>query len=159
MSIHSVLGNSFRNIKNILNFVNIQHYILFILSACQPVVKQVKSCFDDVKTLYKEESDKIDTKIEALLQIQRDCLELDWQRLEFECEKAGLPPGYCKFFIKSLKISHLVTPPELFLWVPGIGSSIFTSVSSSSPIASKQVSPASSSIRHQLCSMQQATTH
>ena len=58
--------------------------------AHQPVIQQVQSCFEDVKILYREESNKIDNKIEALLQIQRDRLELERQRLEFECEKAGL---------------------------------------------------------------------
>ena len=63
------------------------------------MVKEVTSCFEDVKTLYKEESNKIDNKIEALLQIQRDRLELEHQRLEFECEKAGLPGTFMATFL------------------------------------------------------------
>ena len=58
------------------------------------MVQQVKSCFDDVTTLYREESEKIDNKVEALLQIQRERLELERERLEFEREKAGLPGEY-----------------------------------------------------------------
>ena len=63
------------------------------------MVKEVKSCFEDVKTLYKEESNKIDNKIEALLQIQRDRLELERQRFEFEREKAGLPGTFMATFL------------------------------------------------------------
>ena len=58
------------------------------------MVQQVKTCFDEVTTLYREESEKIDTKVEALLQIQRERLQLERERLEFEREKAGLP-GKC----------------------------------------------------------------
>ena len=41
--------------------------------------------------MYHGESDKIDNKIDALLQIQRERLELEKERLAFEHEKAGLP--------------------------------------------------------------------
>ena len=61
------------------------------LSACHTTSAKL---FEDVKILYREESNKIDNNIEALLQIQRDQLELEWQRLEFEREKAGLT-GTC----------------------------------------------------------------
>ena len=50
----------------------------------------MKTCFDDVTALYREESQRIDTKVEALLQIQRERLQLERDRLEFEREKAGL---------------------------------------------------------------------
>ena len=55
------------------------------------MVQQVKTCFDNVRDLYREESNKIDNKIDALLQIQRERLELEKECLAFEREKAGLP--------------------------------------------------------------------
>ena len=54
------------------------------------MVQQVKTCFDDVKDMYREESSRIDNKIDALLQIQHERLELEKEQLAFECEKAGL---------------------------------------------------------------------
>ena len=62
-----------------------------LISDRQPVVQQVKSCFEDVTALYREESQRIDTKVDALLQIQRERLQLERERLEFEREKAGIP--------------------------------------------------------------------
>ena len=129
----------------------------------QPVVQQVKTCFDDVKDMYREESNRIDNKIDALLQIQRERLELEKEHLAFEREKAGLPGEgtllfYGKFLIMSHSKSLFVTPPELDLCKPAT-SSTFTSVSSSSAMLSNAVSSSSSSIRHQLCKTQHATTH
>ena len=47
--------------------------------------------------MYREESERIDNKIDALLQIQRERLELGKERLAFEREKAGLPGNLLYF--------------------------------------------------------------
>ena len=53
-------------------------YILNIFfSGHQPIVQQFKSCFDDVKEIFLSENTKTDTKIDALIQLQCDQLELE----------------------------------------------------------------------------------
>ena len=54
-------------------------------------MQQVKTCFEDITAVYKEESEKIDNKVDALIAIQRERLQLERECLAFEREKAGLP--------------------------------------------------------------------
>ena len=53
-------------------------------------MQQVKTCFEDITAVYREESEKIDNKVDALIAIQRERLQLERERLAFEREKAGL---------------------------------------------------------------------
>ena len=84
---------------NLLNYEISQQFYVTNTAGRQPVVQQVKTCFDDVKEMYRSESDRIDNKIDALLQIQRERLELEKERLAFECEKAGLPGNSTAIFL------------------------------------------------------------
>ena len=65
------------------------------------MVQQMQSYFEDVKDIFLQESSKTDNKIDALLKIQKERLELerqtqqeqlalDREHLQFEREKAGL---------------------------------------------------------------------
>ena len=64
------------------------------------MMQQVKSVMDEVVSEFKVQDNKIDAKIDSLLDIQHECLKLERERLQFEREKAGLPrlPGDCTFF-------------------------------------------------------------
>ena len=70
----------------------------------------MQSYFEDVKDIFLQESSKTDNKIDALLKIQRERLELerqmqqerlalDRERLQFEREKAGLAGDYIFFMV------------------------------------------------------------
>ena len=64
------------------------------------MMQQVKSVMDEVVSEFKVQDNKIDAKIDSLLDIQREHLKLEREHLQFEREKAGLPrlPGDCTFF-------------------------------------------------------------
>ena len=130
------------------------------------MVKELKGCLEEVTTLYKAESTKIDEKVEALLQIQRDRLELErhiqTERLQlesdcldFECQKAGLQGNLynlCQIFnnvTKNVSFCHSSRIASLRPMCQFINVDICFQADSSS----------SSSIRHQLCKTQHATTH
>ena len=55
-------------------------------------MQQLRSVIDEVKEDFKLQDDRIDSKIDALIALQKERLQLDRERLAFEREKAGLPP-------------------------------------------------------------------
>ena len=55
-------------------------------------MQQLRSVIDEVKQDFKDQDDQIDGKIDALIQLQKERLQLDRECLEFEREKACLPP-------------------------------------------------------------------
>ena len=73
-------------------------------------MQQVKSCFDDVTEVFKEENSRLDAKIDVLIQLQQDRLSLERDRLNFECEKAGLPVRGKNNFMATLKLNHTICP-------------------------------------------------
>ena len=54
---------------------------------------------EEVRQEFKSQDDRIDSKIESLIQIQKERLALEREHLQFECERAGLPrmPGELLF--------------------------------------------------------------
>ena len=70
-------------------------------AVCQPVVQQMKVLFAEVKEEFHTQDAKIDAKIEALINLQKERLEfekqmqqqrldLEREKLNFERQKAGL---------------------------------------------------------------------
>ena len=55
------------------------------------MVQHLKLVMEDVKEEFRLWDDKIDAKIDSLIQIQKDHLQLERECLNFEHEKAGLP--------------------------------------------------------------------
>ena len=45
---------------------------------------------DEIRQEFKSQDDKIDAKIESLIQIQRERLALEREHLQFDRERAGL---------------------------------------------------------------------
>ena len=69
---------------------------------------------DEVRAEFKEQDQRLDVKIDALIALQRDRLQLERERLEFEREKAGLSRCilfYFNVFTISHIINRLLTPP------------------------------------------------
>ena len=59
------------------------------------MMQQVKSVLDEMRNEFQMQYSKIDSKIDSLIELQRQHLLLERERLQFEREKAGLPrlPG------------------------------------------------------------------
>ena len=55
----------------------------YLLTARQPVVHELKGLMSDAKLQWKEESDQIESKIDALLALERERLALEREKLEF----------------------------------------------------------------------------
>ena len=54
-------------------------------------MQQLHSVIDEVNEDFKTQDDRLDGKIDALIALQKERLELERERLAFEHEKAGLP--------------------------------------------------------------------
>ena len=116
-------------------------------------------------------------RMEQILQLQHDSLQIEQQRLELELKKAGLPlpkkvsvPPSKKGDLTSYGCvemywhnrSLLVTPPPFAWCLPKYASAVKflpTSLSKLFPSYSSNPSSPSSSMMHQLCSTQADTTH
>ena len=55
-----------------------------ILTARKPVVQQVQMLMDSYKEDFKQSDDRLDGKIDMLIQLQRDHLALEREKLAFE---------------------------------------------------------------------------
>ena len=60
--------------------------LCFIL-ACQPIVQQLQLVMQDVRQDFQAQDEKLDLKIDAPIQLQRDGLQLECEKFKFEKEK------------------------------------------------------------------------
>ena len=82
----------------------------------------MQSLVNDVKDQWKSESDKIDGKLDILIQLKHEKLQLEREKLELEKIKLGLKPNSSGGMFRSVLaiISCLLLPPTLALCVPTI---------------------------------------
>ena len=56
----------------------------------QPMVSVIQGVLDKVTEKWNVHDDKIEERMDLMLQIQRDRLALEQSRLDFECQMAGI---------------------------------------------------------------------
>ena len=64
--------------------------MLYFHKGRQPVFQQMQGLVNEVKEQWKSESDKIDSKLDTLIQLEREKLQLEREKLEMERIKLGL---------------------------------------------------------------------
>ena len=62
----------------------------FFSTGRQPVVSIMSEVLEQVTDRWDKKDTEINTKMETLIQLQRDRLEMECLNLEFQCELAGL---------------------------------------------------------------------
>ena len=73
-----------------LNFCNISTTYInlfvwhFLLTARQPVMQELKVFLNEAKEQWKDESAKIDSKMDALIELEKEKLALEREKLEFK---------------------------------------------------------------------------
>ena len=82
----------------VYGYLSLKHYNFFNLYITltvgrQPVVSMIESALGRCTADWKEQNAELNTKLDLLLDLQRQRLKLDEKRLEFEREMAGLEQG------------------------------------------------------------------
>ena len=77
------ISNFFRNMKTFYSYIT-------LTVGRQPVVSMIESALGRCTVDWKEQNAEHNTKLDLLLDLQRQRLTLDEKRLEFEREMAGL---------------------------------------------------------------------
>ena len=70
---------------NICNLLTIYITLFFaLLTARQPVMQELKVFLNEAKEQWKDESAKIDSKMDTLIELERQKLALEREKLEFK---------------------------------------------------------------------------
>ena len=71
--------------------INSKNYQYYLTPGRQPVVTMIEAALGRCSDDWKAQNTEINTKLDMMLELQKQRLELDRARLEFERQMAGLP--------------------------------------------------------------------